>query len=174
MALESLFRLKEKYPDLKVFVAGADLHIVETSYAHYICDEIKKYKLEDTVYFTGQLSDVEMYECYLKANVFLSLSTEENSPNSVCEAMSVGTPVVASYVGGISSMLTHKTSGFLYPLTESYMMEYYVRKIFEDDVLAGYLSDNVKGVSLQFNNKDVIVKEMTNIYFKIENRNEVK
>lgn len=174
LALESLFRLKEKYPDLKVFVAGADLHIVETSYAHYICDEIKKYKLEDTVYFTGQLSDVEMYECYLKANVFLSLSTEENSPNSVCEAMSVGTPVVASYVGGISSMLTHKTSGFLYPLTESYMMEYYVRKIFEDDVLAGYLSDNVKGVSLQFNNKDVIVKEMTNIYFKIENRNEVK
>ena len=78
------------------------------------------------------------------------------------------------FVGGISSMLTHKTSGFLYPLTESYMMEYYVRKIFEDDVLAGYLSDNVKGVSLQFNNKDVIVKEMTNIYFKIENRNEVK
>ena len=39
-----------------------------------------------------------MKEQYLKANVFVSASSIENSPNSVLEAMAVGAPVVSSFV----------------------------------------------------------------------------
>lgn len=164
LVLESIYRLKKKYTDLKIFIAGADLYTKGTMYAHYIRTEIEKYNLKGTICFTGPLSDAEMYNYYLKSNIFLSASTEENSPNSICEAMCVGTPVVASYVGGVSSIISHGESGFLYPLTETYMLECYVEKIFEDDALAERFSNNGKKVSEQFNNKKDIVERTINIY----------
>lgn len=167
LVLENIARLRKKYSDLKVTISGTDLRWKEGAYAQFICAEIKKYQLEDSVCFTGPLSEVEMYEQYLQANVFLSASTEENSPNSICEAMCVGTPVVASYVGGISSMISHGESGFLYPLTESYMMEYYVEKIFEDDSLAEKVSQGAQKFSRAFNNKENAIEKMMEIYCSI-------
>ncbi len=170
LILESIYRLKMKYPDLKIFVAGTDLHTLKTAYAHYVCAEIERYDLRETIYFTGSLSDLEMYNYYLKSNVFLSASTEENSSNSICEAMYIGTPVVASYVGGVTSMVLHGESGFLYPLTETYMLEFYIEKIFENDSLAEKFSSNGKKISEQFNNKKEIVKQMINIYELMKER----
>lgn len=164
LVLESIARLRKRYLDLRIVISGTDLRQKEGAYAQFICGEIKKYGLEECVFFTGSLSDVEMYEQYLQANLFLSASTEENSPNSVCEAMCVGTPAVASYVGGISSMITHGESGFLYPLTESYMIEYYVEKIFEDDSLAERLSCEAQKFSEIFNNKKENVNQILKIY----------
>lgn len=164
LVLENIYQLKKKYADLKIFIAGADLYTKGTMYAYYIRTAIEKYNLKETIYFTGHLSNIEMYDYYLRSNVFLSASTEENSPNSICEAMCVGTPVVASYVGGVSSIISHGESGFLYPLTETYMLECYVERIFEDDALAERLSSNGKKVSAQFNNKEQIVERIMNIY----------
>lgn len=168
LVLECIYRLRERYSDLKVFIAGTDLRNQTTIYARYICAEIKKFALEETVFFMGFLSDKEMYDYYLKVNVFLSSSIEENSPNSICEAMSVGTPIVSSYVGGISTMLSHRESCLLYPLTESYMMEFYIREIFDDDIMAEKLSYNAQKKSLVFNDKTVAVKQMMEIYNLIE------
>ena len=82
--------------------------------------------------------------------------------------MSVGTPIVSSYVGGISTMLSHRESCLLYPLTESYMMEFYIREIFDDDIMAEKLSYNAQKKSLVFNDKTVAVKQMMEIYNLIE------
>ena len=147
-----------------MIISGEDLKLKKSAYARFICAEIKKYKLEKVICFVGELSDVEMYEQYLQANLFLSTSIEENSSNSICEAMCIGTPVVASYVGGLSTMISHGESGFLYPLTESYMMEYYVEKIFENDSLAEEISNQEREFSKTFNNKKENLKQMIKIY----------
>ena len=75
-------------------------------------------------------------------HVALIPSAIENSPNSLAEAMLVGTPIVASYVGGVPDMLKDKEEGFLYCYNDPGMLATYISKIFESDELASYFSNN--------------------------------
>ena len=52
-----------------------------------------------------------MLEEYLKAHVYILPSTIENSSNSLSEAMLLGVPSVASYVGGTPDLLRTSTGG---------------------------------------------------------------
>lgn len=72
---------------------------------------------------------------YLASSVFVSVSTIENSPNSVGEAMLFGCPVVSSCVGGVLDMLEHGQEGFLYQASAPYMLAWYVGCVFRDDGL---------------------------------------
>lgn len=164
LILDVLAKLARKYPKLHVFISGTDIGHIDTTYGNYIQTKIKENQLEQKITFVGTLSPEEMYQYYQKANVFLSPSVIENSSNSVCEAMYVGTPVVSSYVGGIPSIITHGVSGFLYPLDAGYMMQYYVSKIFEDDKLAEQLSRKEREKAEEYNNRNNIVKKMMEIY----------
>lgn len=120
--LQALEQVKEKYPDVTVAVAGNSLVNYKTvkdkikisAYGKYLRKYIKKLDLEDKIIFWGRLSAEEMKEQYLLCNTFVCASSLENSPNSVGEAMLLGTPVVASYTGGIPSMLEHEKEGLLF------------------------------------------------------------
>ena len=50
---------------------------------------------------------------YAAADVFVTPSLEDNLPNTIAEAMSVGTPCVGFRTGGIPEMITHLTSGYV-------------------------------------------------------------
>ena len=78
----------------------------------------------------------EMKEQYLRANVFTLPSTVDNSPNSLGEAMILGTPCVAADVGGVSTMLNHGREGFLYPSSDPGMLAYDICRVFEMETQA--------------------------------------
>ena len=147
--LEAMIDIVKEYPDAKLFTTGINPMINglkpmihKTYYNKYISKLIKKYQLQDHVFFLGSLDEKAMCEQFLKANVFVSCSSIENSSNSVGEAMLVGTPIVSSDVGGIHNLLQFQKEGFLYPFNEPYMCAYYINKIFSDDELAMRLSKN--------------------------------
>lgn len=50
---------------------------------------------------------------YNVSDLFVSSSIQENLPNTIIEAMSVGKPCVAFEVGGIPEIIEHKKSGYL-------------------------------------------------------------
>jgi glycosyltransferase involved in cell wall biosynthesis len=50
-----------------------------------------------------------------EATVFVHPSFMDNSPNTVAEAQLVGTPVIATDCGGVSSMIRHEETGILVP-----------------------------------------------------------
>jgi Glycosyltransferase len=68
---------------------------------------------------------------YLKANVFLSASTIENSPNSLGEAQLLGVPCLASYVGGVPDMIPNERCGQMYRFEDSEAMVYKIAQVFE-------------------------------------------
>jgi glycosyltransferase involved in cell wall biosynthesis len=55
-----------------------------------------------------------MKQQYLQANVYVCASTNENSPNSVGEAMILGTPAVCSRVGGIPTLFAENADGVMF------------------------------------------------------------
>ena len=154
--LDALKILLKKYPDCKLYVASKLPYAQamnrprwrNSQYVNYICDLISKNHLAANIVYLGGLKEKEMCEAFLNAHVFASASSIENSPNSVGEAMILGVPLVASDVGGTSSLLHHGKEGFLYPADEPYMLAHYIDKIFSDDEMAEELSRNEKQRSM--------------------------
>lgn len=162
--IPALAELRKKYSDLKVYVSGTDMTTANNSYAIYLRTLIDEYKLLDTIQFIGMRNVNQMIECYLKANVFLSASNIENSPNSICEAMHVGVPVVSSNVGGVASIITDKVDGILYEKEKPMDVVGLISKIFDDDEYAEKLSQNGLVSIEKFNNIEQITKDMHDMY----------
>lgn len=135
--LEAVSIVVKKYPNLKVFVAGAAINKIKwyklTSYQKYILNLIKKLHLENKIVFTGPLDENLMSNELVKSNVFVSPSSIENSPNSLGEAMMLGVPCISSYVGGVPDMMTHDKEGFLYQADAPYMLAFYIDKVFSSN-----------------------------------------
>lgn len=170
--LEALTILLKKYPDCKLYVASK-LPYAEamhrprwrnSQYVNYICDMIAENDLSENIVYLGGLKEKEMCEAFLNAHVFASASSIENSPNSVGEAMMLGVPLVASDVGGTSSLLHHGKEGFLYPADEPYMLAHYIDKIFSDDEIAEELSRNEKQRGTINYDQEKNVRDVVNAY----------
>ena len=100
----------------------------------------------------------------LKANVFLSPTSIDNSPNSIGEATMIGVPVVTTPVGGIPSMLKDEESCLFAPAGDVYMMAYQIKRIFNDSELAIKLSKNAHQIALLRHNPDSTVTQYINAY----------
>ncbi|NBY30395.1 MAG: glycosyltransferase [Sphingobacteriia bacterium] len=148
--LEAIQLLKDEFPCITIRIGGSNIisnisikeRIRMGGYGKYIKSLLRKYNLYDNVRFLGPLEAKEMIREYQSANVFLCPSSIENSPNSVGEAQIIGTPVVASYVGGTPDMIIHKESGLLYRFEEVEMLANFIREVFTNHELTAHLSQN--------------------------------
>ena len=157
MLIEAAHIVKREFEDVKIYTTGADyIHnrsfknwIKLSYYQKYIISLVKKYNLTENIVFLGDLDAAQMKEQYKHAHVYVSCSSIENSPNSLAEAMIMGTPVIASDVGGTTSMLTSKKDGFVYPYNEVQVLAEYICTIFRNDKIAGQFSSSAREHALQ-------------------------
>lgn len=77
---------------------------------------IAEYELADQVDLLGQVSDRrQLAELYRSASIFVLASHHEGLPTVLLEAMSCGTPSIATAVGGVPSVLRDSVNGMLVP-----------------------------------------------------------
>ena len=133
--LEAMPLILRHFPDTKIKIAGPSLvdkpFYRITGYGKYIRSLIIKLHLEDKVTFLGLLTEEQMCEQYLKANVFVCPSSIENSPNSLGEAQILGVPCAASYVGGVMDMMANMES-YLFRFEEIEMLSEIILRLFND------------------------------------------
>ncbi len=72
-------------------------------------------ELEQRVRFAGALSRDEVLTLFRAADAALLTSSWENLPHSVVEALAVGTPVLATRVGGVPEVVRDGENGLLVP-----------------------------------------------------------
>jgi glycosyltransferase involved in cell wall biosynthesis len=70
----------------------------------------------------GTLSEEAVVEQLLESDAYIQVSHIENSPNSVCEAMLAGVPVIASFAGGTGSLLKDGEHGVLVQDGDPYVL----------------------------------------------------
>ena len=133
--LKAMPEVLRYYPDAHIYVSGDNSMQLDQQgnvrpYGQYLSDLIKTHRLEGCITFLGMLNEQEMIERYKQANVFVSASSIENSSNSVQEAVLMGCPVIASYVGGTENYIQQEANGFLYQHDAEYMLGYYICKVF--------------------------------------------
>jgi glycosyltransferase involved in cell wall biosynthesis len=101
----------------------------------------------------GRLFDeISLALIYAAADVLVQPSREDNLPNTVLEALSCGTPVVAFDIGGMSDMIEHQQNGYM------------ARPFDVNDLAAGImwvLSDHSRWQSLSRRSREKIEREFT-------------
>ena len=173
--LEAMPLILKRFPDTKLYVGGHSIIKTDTlkdkikisSYGKYIKENINKNNLQNNVVFTGILDEKQMCERYLKSHVFVCPSSIENSPNSLGEAMILSVPCVASDVGGVIDLLTHKEEGFVYQTDAPYMLAHYVCEIFACDEFAVQLSEKAREHALKTHDRETNTKQLIAIYESI-------
>lgn len=173
--IKALPYICKQYKDTKVYVAGDSPYsssgiknyIKSLGYGKYISSLIKKMKVDNRIVFIGRLDEYEMCEYYKRAHVFVCPSTIENVPNSVAEAQMVGTPCIASYVGGNNSLIKEGENGILYRFEEYEMLAKYICDIFAEDNLALKLSKNGHETAAKRHDRNNNVSNLMNIYYSI-------
>lgn len=169
---EAVAKLKNRYPDIKIYVSGIDkLHSSSlkskwfpSGYIKYLRDLMLKNGITDNVCFTGKLSADGVASYLMKVHVAVIASSIENAPNSLAEAMVVGTPTIASFVGGNMDMSIHKETGFLYTYNEPNMLAEYIRQIFESNDLANTFSLNARKLARSVHDPETLENTLLNIY----------
>lgn len=166
--LMGLSIVKKYYPDVKVYISGYDLtkkpwYRIST-YWLYIKKLISDLNLGDTLFFLGPLTEEEMVVRYTKANVFICPSSIENSSNSICEAQILGTPVIASYVGGTMDLILDGESGIMYRFEEYEMLAQKIINLFSNDALANRISEKSRKVAMERHCRKTIANTLKSIY----------
>ena len=171
IAIEAIAILKKEYPDVKLSVPGMykfdSPKIKMDWYEKHIRDLIKKYSLEDNIEFTGGLTAGEIAQKMMKTHVFCQHSMLENSPNSLAEAMIMGVPCVASYVGGTATYVVPEETALVYERSEAGTLAYMIKRIFEDNELAVKLSTNARKDAVKRFDRDKNVDSLYKIYDRI-------
>lgn len=183
--LRALPAVLREFPDTKVYVAGNNIlrrngmidRIKVSAYAKYLEKLMKDHGIKDHVVFLGKLSAEQMKEQYLKCHAFVCPSVLENSPNSVAEAMLLGTPVVAARVGGIPSMIEDRREGLLYTGNDVEKLAEAVMELWKDDgtlSLEGRLSKASVIRAKKAHDPETNFNRLKEIYHEIDRRAEKK
>lgn len=116
------------------------------------------------VHVGGIINAIQLVDIVTDCDIFVHPSYIENSPNTVCEAQLLGAPVVATNVGGVSSLINDGKDGMLVPSGDACMMASRIKLLFENNNLCLKLNDAGRKTALNRHSPSKIVKDLIYIY----------
>ena len=154
--------ISRHFPDLHVRLAG---HIgARRGYDRFLRRHIAGSGFADKITFLGYLDANAMAGHLANSHVFAISSYSENSPNSLCEAMQVGMPSVASYAGGIPSLIQHNHTGLLFPTGDAAMLAHAIIEIFRNDDLACRLGQSARSHASRRHDPKTVTSDLLSAY----------
>lgn len=132
---------------------------------------------ENGIQLLGSLQESDLIKEMLGADLFVHPSHIDNSPNSVCEAMMLGMPVIATSVGGIPSIIENNTEGLLVQDGDPYAMAGAIIEMRENHGRAVSYGKNAQKKALIRHDKNKIVNNLLTIYqdvLELENQKSEK
>lgn len=164
-ALKTAAILKQySHLDFEWHIAG---YTSRTKWVH-ISAKITNIKSEDNnIVFHGKIDADELSDLLCNSDIYVHVSHIENSPNSVCEAMMLGMPVIASYSGGTSSLLEHEKDGILYQDGDPYVLAGAIVELFQNKNKAMEYGSSARKKALCRHDKNRIINELITGYNSI-------
>lgn len=119
------------------------------------------------IIFHGRIDAELLSDLLCKSDMYVHVSHIENSPNSVCEAMILGMPVIASYAGGTASLLKHEKDGILYQDGDPYVLAGAIIDLKQHPDKAMLYATEARKRALAKHSKESIIQELLGGYAKI-------
>jgi glycosyltransferase involved in cell wall biosynthesis len=117
----------------------------------------------------GSANEEKIIDTLKQADIYCQVSHMENSPNSLCEAMILGMPVISSYAGGTASMLEDQKEGVLVQDGDAYALAGAIIEMSNDFKKAAEYGVRARQRSLHRHDRQSISKDLIDIYKNIGN-----
>ncbi len=160
--IQALNRVIHQNPEKEiqlVIVGGESTH---GGYTATLRRTVKKLGLEKNVQFLAPLPETEIAKLMSDGDVLCLASDWEGCPNVVVEALACGTPVVASHVGQIPTLIQEGVNGYTFApasldeFTEKLSLT--IAQVWDRDEIAR------RG---QFRTWDIVAKEVGHVFQKV-------
>lgn len=150
--------------DFEWHIAGYD----ESSKWLRIAQKITKLDYENiNIKLHGRIDAKDLVNLLLSSDLYCHVSHIENSPNSLCEAMILGMPIIASFTGGTSSILHDGKEGILVQDGDPYVLEGSIVYTFNHYGEAIKMGENARTTALNRHNPQAVTNELINAYKSI-------
>lgn len=110
----------------------------------------------------GVASAEQLRDEISNATVYVHTSYIDNSPNSLCEAQILGCTPIATYVGGIPSLIKNGETGYLVPANDPYQLAFLLEDLFLNPEKNLAIGKAAKEVALVRHNPNQIVDKLLN------------
>ena len=129
--------------------------------------EIKNRKLSEYISIMPSINKSKLYKVIQESDVLVMSSVSEGLPMIIAESMVLGTPVVATSVGGIPDLIEDGISGILVPSRNAKLLAEKIKNLLKSDVLRKELSDNGKIRIMDKLNPVITCQNLINYYSEI-------
>ncbi len=127
----------------------------------------KIHSSECNIVFHGRVDAEELSNILCDSDIYVHVSHIENSPNSVCEAMILGMPIIASNAGGTSSLLKDEEDGLLYQDGDPYILAGYIIEMIKNPDMAYILAKKSQQRARIRHNPQNVINELVSGYKSI-------
>lgn len=169
LAIRAAALLKTRFPDIRLRIAGTiqKKGIRLDGYTAWLNRLARHLMIGSNIEWLGPLDASAMITELASADVMLVPSYVENCSTTMQEAMMVGTPVVASYAGGLPSLARDEVSALFFPTGDEAMCAYQLARVITDRALAEGLSTRAREVALVRNAPERIIPRQLEIYRQV-------
>lgn len=112
----------------------------------------------------GSLNEEELVYHMLEADVYVSPSHQDNSPNALCEATMIGMPCIGTFAGGTGSIIKDGFSGILVQDGDPWAMAGAVLELARNKQLALSYAENAYADAMVKHSKDKVVEQVMSAY----------
>ncbi len=132
-------------------------------------DTLKIREPNSSLKFYGQIDASNLLKELKTCHFFVHPSYIDNSPNSVCEAMLLGMPVLSSSVGGVKTLITHEETGFLFNPYDQYDLAGLLVSLINDYGKAVTAGQKAREAALKRHSPQEILSVLNLMYTSIYN-----
>jgi glycosyltransferase involved in cell wall biosynthesis len=115
----------------------------------------------------GNLKEKDLISELLSSQLYIQVSHIENSSNSLCEAMILGMPIIATNAGGTSSLMTDNKEGILVQDGDPYVLSGAILEANENYNDLIKFGKRARITTIKRHNPSKIIDELIEIYRKV-------
>lgn len=157
--IEALQKLVFHKEDLYGLIVG------EGNYGNYLKDYVNSLGISNKVIFTGNRKDTPLIYCAL--DVFVLPSWKEGFPIAVLEAMACGTPVIATKVGDIPSIIENNVSGIIINKKDANEIKEAIENLLSEPARADRMSEIAVNVAANKYTSEIMAQKYLKVYENI-------
>jgi glycosyltransferase involved in cell wall biosynthesis len=166
--LEAFALAAETRPDMKLRIAGP---AVDAAYAEQLKTRTAQHGLEHRVSFLGPQPKERVLEEMLAADVLVLPSGEENLPQVLQEAATIGLPFIATNVGGVKDLVpAEHEREMLVAHGDEVTLSYQLGELIDEPERRQQISDALRAHSKAKFSNDVIMTRTLEVYERLAGR----
>lgn len=162
--IKAFNNISDLYPYVSIYIYGEG-----TEFGN-LQNLINTLNLGKKVFLLGDTDKI--YKKLLGADLFVFTSLYEGFPNALCEAMSVGLPVIASNCSGNVDIIIDKFNGRIFPSNNIEKLSEIIAELIDDYSQRKFLGENASKISQKYNHEQIfwmwdklILESIKNINF---------